>query len=287
MRKYLPVFLVAATLTIVLSCSKQKKNESIDPMNTVKIIFLHHSTGGNIWLGDRSTLKSVYQRKILKESAVTAWFKDHNEKNASDYQIVEQAFPKKVPYGWKNYPYDYYNIWVKNAGALPYQEEPTLEMLTRDYDVIIWKHCYPVGNILEDTGNPDINSEEKRIENYRLQYEALKRKMLEFPDTRFIVWTGAALVKSWTNEDEARRSRQFFDWVKSEWDDPDDNIYIWDLYELETEGGLFLNEDYAMTPNNPHPNNKFSGKAARLFCQRIVDVVENDGKKTSLTGELK
>jgi len=270
---------------MALSCSRQNQAENTESMNTTKIIFLHHSTGGNIWQGNRSTLKSLYQRRILKESAVTAWFKKYNQVNSTQYQITEQAFPKKTPYGWKNYPYDYYNIWVKNAGNEPYQGESTLELLTKDYDVVIWKHCYPVGNIKADTGSPDVNSEEKRLENYKLQYEALKTKMHEFPDTRFIVWTGAALVKSWTNEDEAKRTRQFFDWVKSEWDEPNDNIYLWDLYELETEGGLFLKEEFAMTPNNPHPNNKFSGKAATLFSQRVVDVVENNGAKTSLTGE--
>ena len=33
------------------------------------------------------------------------------------------SFPKPNPYGWNNYPYDYYNIWVKNAGEELYMEE--------------------------------------------------------------------------------------------------------------------------------------------------------------------
>ena len=37
------------------------------------------------------------------------------------------AFPKASPYGWHNYPYDYYDIWVKHAGNEPYMEEPSME----------------------------------------------------------------------------------------------------------------------------------------------------------------
>jgi hypothetical protein len=270
-----------------MSCGKQSDNENQPPMKQSNILFLHHSTGANIWYGEQSGYIAIIKRKISNKSAVTSWFKSYNKENNTDHKITEQAFPKKTPYGWKNYPFDYYNIWVKNAGNVPYQEEPTLEMLTKDYDVIMWKHCYPVGNIKADTGNPDINSEEKTLANYMLQYDALKTKMREFPDTKFIVWTGAALVKSWTDEEQAKRTRQFFDWVRSEWDEPGDNIYLWDLYELETEGGLYLNEAYAMSPNNPHPNSEFSGKASKLLCQRVVDIIENDGSKTALTGAPK
>ena len=60
-----------------------------------------------------------------------------------------------------NDPYDYYNIWVKNAGNEPYKGEPTLEILTSKYDVIIFKHCFPSSNVEPDTGAPDINSKNK------------------------------------------------------------------------------------------------------------------------------
>jgi hypothetical protein len=164
-------------------------------------------------------------------------------------------------------------------------EEPTLELLTKDYQVIIWKHCFPVSNIKADDGLPDIESDVKMLQNYKLQYEALKQKMHEFPDTRFIVWTGAAQVESKTDQERAQRAREFFTWVKESWDEKDDNIYLWDFHQLETEGGLYLLNRYAQSPSNSHPGRRFSGKAAELFCQRIVDVIENNGTKSDLTGK--
>ena len=98
-----------------MGCVKSKKGDGM------KIIFLHHSTGELIWKG-----------------GVKEWFKKYNKENSTNYKIEEQAFPKTSPYGWNNYPYDYWNIWVENAGGKPFMSEPTLEILTKKYDIIIW-----------------------------------------------------------------------------------------------------------------------------------------------------
>jgi len=259
--KYLFFLLI---MCIVTGCeSTQKKMD--------KIIFLHHSTGKQIWLGNTNKIAG----KLLRKSDVKTYFKKYNKKNKTNYLIEERIFPKETPYGWKNYPFDYFNIWVKNAGTVPYLEEPTLEILTRDYDMIIFKHCYPVSNIKEDTGAPDINSEEKRIENYKLQYDALKSKMHEFPDNKFIIWTPAVHVSGLITEDEAKRTREFHNWIMNEWDQKGDNIFVWDFYSLETEGGLYFLDEYSSGPGNSHPNRTFSSKAALSFCEFIVKVINS------------
>lgn len=241
--------------------------QSALPANS-KVIFLHHSTGGVIWNG------GVAQ-------AISA----HNSRAGKSYQITDQEFPKDSPYGWENYPYDYWNIWVEHAGSGPYMEEPTLEMLTQQYQVIVWKHCFPVSYVNEDTGNADVSSSEKTAENYKLQYAALKAKMKQFPNTRFIVWTGAALVANETNAAEAGRARTFFEWVKSSWDEPGDNIYIWDFRQLETGGGLYILPQNAEDDWDSHPNATFAAQVAPFFAKRVVDVIEGRGDGGSLTGQ--
>jgi hypothetical protein len=230
-----------------------------------KIMFLHHSTGSGIWTGN--TNRYVY--KLTKKGDVQKFFDNYNN------QISELSFPKSAPYGWNNYPFDYYNIWVKNGGEKEYMEEPTLEILTKKFDVIIFKHCFPVCRLMEDTGSPNIDSDEKRIENYKLQYNALKRKMHDFPDNKFIVWTPAACTRTKMTEDEAGRTQRFYRWMIDEWNEKGDNIFIWDFYKYETEGGLYLKEEYASGPDNSHPNRKFSGAIAPLFGKFIVDVIES------------
>jgi len=262
-RKFLCVLLIL----MGLGCMLIGYADSNGGSDEIDIIFLHHSTGENIWNG-----------------GVSKWFVQYNSKHDTHFQIVEQNFPEDSPYGWNNYPYDYWNIWVNHAGSRPYLNEPTLELLTSQYHFIIFKHCFPVSEIEADTRNPDIFSEDKRVENYILQYQALKSKMHKFPDTIFLVWTGAALTQQSTDEASAKRARNFFEWVKNKWDDKGDNIYIWDFYELETEGGLYMKDKYAEDPYDSHPNSTFSQMVAPLFGQRIVDVIEGRGDNTSLTG---
>jgi hypothetical protein len=261
-----------------------KKGADPNAENAVNIIFLHHSTGMNIWKGnadESSKLNSLF----WETNAVPMWFNEYNEAHNTNYIIEQRNFPKGKPYSWDNYPYDYYTIWVKNAGTEPYMEEPTLEILSKDYEVVVFKHCFPVSNILEGDSIGNVEDSKKTLSNYKAQYAALKSKIKQFPKTKFLLWTGAAQVESQNSIENAERAREFFHWVKNEWDTEGDNIFIWDFYELETEGGLFLKSEYAAGPDDSHPNANFSNQAAQLFCNRLVDVIENNGSQTSLTGE--
>ena len=283
-------FVIFALLIGSVSLNSCKQKEKISDMN---ILYIHHSTGGVIWQGEKPSIITRAARKVSTgladalggKARLPLLFDRYNKENNKNYLIREIAFPKASPYGWHNYPYDYYDIWVKHAGNEPYMEEPTLEILTKQFQVISFKHCYPVSNIQPDKDSADINSDYKSIPNYKLQYLALRDKLHEFPDTKFILWTGAAQVESAVSEDEALRASEFFTWVKDEWDQPGDNIHIWDLYNLETEGGLYFKEEYATSSNDSHPNTEFAGKAVQLIFNRIIDVIENDGTRTDVTGE--
>ncbi len=239
--------------------------------NNATVAFLHHSTGDRIWQG-----------------GVPAWFTSYNNNNGTQYVITEIDYPDHT-YGWENYPYDYWNIWVNHAGQSPYQGQDNLVDLTAQYDVIIFKHCYPASLVKPDTGSPDITSSQKRIENYELQYNAVKQMLLSYPNNRFLIWTGAAMTEAemlqWHDASYAQRARQFFEWVKNTWDQPGDNIFVFDFFELETEGGIYLLPAYADGPLDSHPNATFSQTVAPWFSQRVVDVIEGRGDTGSLTGQ--
>jgi hypothetical protein len=281
-------FTIIIVFLIISLISCRQKERTVD----MNIVFLHHSTGLAIWNGQPT---SGYSRFIRRKSNRIAnligakgqlpdLVEKYNKTHRKQYLIKEMAFPN-APYAWVNYPFDYYNIWVKNSGEELFMEQPTLEMLTKEYQVIIFKHCFPVSNIQADADTADINSDIKTISNYKLQYLALRDKLHEFPGTKFILFTGAAQVKSSVTEDEAKRAQEFFIWVADKWDLPNDNIYIWDLYGLQTEGDLYFKEKYAVSAFNSHPNEEFAGKAATLLFNRIIDVIEKDGLGTTLKGD--
>lgn len=267
----------------------------VEVEDEIRIVFLHHSIGQNIWNGNRQTTFSKMIEKIsprlsykfYKKAALPKLFEKYNKDFNADYSINELTFPKRAKYGWHNYPYDYYNIWVKNGGNNNFMEEPTLQMLTKEFHVIIFKHCFPVCNIQHNRDYADINSDYKSLANYKLQYLALREKLSEFPDTKFILFTGAAQVKSQISEDEAKRAKEFFEWVVKEWDLPNNNIYIWDFYNLQTEGGIYFNDINAYSATNSHPNDFFSGYTSELLFNRIIDVIKTNGFETTLTGERK
>lgn len=292
---------ILTTLAVVLvtfilsnSCSVTETNDDELMKEKVSVIFLHHSTGRVIWKGKTNKVISVFQKiskKLFKTKSSTnlvpKLVEDYNKTNGTNYGVIEQYFPKKEPYGWNNYPFDYYNIWVKNAGEQPYLDEPTLEMLTREYDIVMFKHCFPVSSIKENQTEADINSDYKSLDNYKLQYDTLKKKLHQFPDNKFILWTGAALVKNNNTEESAQRAREFFNWVKEEWDQEGDNIYLWDFYELQTEGGLYFLDDYAVSNEDSHPSPDFAEAVAPLLVNRLIDIIENEGVQTDLKGNMK
>ncbi len=260
--------LVAAVLTACdgQGATQSQESDAEAAHDGIQIVFLHHSTGSAIWDG-----------------GMPGWFDAYNAQHGTSYRISKRAYPGEG-HPWNNYPYDYWNIWVRHAGDKPYKKQDTLGILTRDYDVIIWKHCFPASAVQPDTGSPKISSDIKSLENYKLQYTALKDKMRQFPETQFVVWTGAALVATATDEPQATRAREFFRWVVGSWDEPGDNIYVWDFWQLETEGGLYLLDEYAAGVEDSHPNSAFAARVAPYLGQRIVDVIEGRGDTGSLTG---
>ncbi len=281
---------IALSLVVLFGFCREKEQPS-----DMNIVFLHHSTGSVIWKGAQSSLPVRAANKFSprlaelfgKKARLPLLFEQYNKDHNQQYRIKEVAFPKASPYGWRNFPYDYYNLWVKNAGDSPFMEEPTLEILTKQFQVIVFKHCFPVSNIEADTNSPDVNSDHKSLANYKLQYLALREKLHQFSGTRFIVLTGAAQVKSCISEEEAKRAKEFFEWVTEEWDLPQDNIFLWDLYRIQTEGELYFKDSYARSVTDSHPNGDFAARVVQLLFNRIVDVIERNGARTTLTGEWK
>lgn len=72
-----------------------------------------------------------------------------------------------------------------------------------------------------------------------------------------------------------------FDWVKNDWDTANDNIFLWDFFALETDGSLYLKNEIASSSQDSHPGKTFAKKIGILFCQRIIDVIEQEDIRLS------
>jgi hypothetical protein len=233
-----------------------------------KVIFLHHSTGGVIW-----------------EAGVERWFERYNTAHGTSYEVRELFYPGYED-PWANYPHEYVQHWVLTSGDKMYRDQPTLEMLARDHGVVVFKHCFPASMMYEHGASVTLSSEEKALDVFKLQYDALKKKMRELSGTKFIVWTAPAMQESTTNLEQAQIAKRFAEWVLTSWDEPGDNIFVWDFRKLETNGTyLFLPQANARAKGDDHPADAFAEKTAPLFAQRIVDVIEGRGDTGKKTGE--
>jgi hypothetical protein len=235
-------------------------------------IFLHHSTGSGVY----------------SEGNVAGWIDTYNTDHGTGYSIAERSYPNS-PYPWDNYPYDYWNLWLNNACDNENPDMACLDNLCANYQVIIFKHCFPGAGIEADDGNPSISSSKMTLANYKLQYRALRELMDSYTDNRFIVWTLTPLHRLATDAESAARARQFVDWVKNDWLTEDGkahpNIAIFDFFGYIAESNPnpdngavnCLKYDYESSHSNSdsHPNTLANQTVGPLFAQFVVNTIEN------------
>ncbi len=279
MKKYI----LAIGLTIIASVFANK-------LYSQKAIFLHHSTGSNVY----------YQGNVA------GYIDNYNSIHSTSIELKEWSYPN-TPWPWDNYPYDYWKLWIGGSCNSTDPNIACLDTLTRSYDLIIFKHCFPGAGILEDLGTPDVNSDRKSLENYKAQYRALRTLMDSYPSNKFMVWTLVPLHRLATDADQAARAYQFVNWVKNTWLTEDGkehpNIIIFDFYSLVAElspspayGQQYcLKYDYegSHTESDSHPNTAANEYVGPIFAQAVIDALLNpvivhvDSIKIVTSGDVK
>ncbi len=236
-------------------------------INAQRIGFLTHSVGS-----------ALYQ-----EGKIAEWFTDYNSANGTDFTIQRRSYPAE-PYPWENNPYDYWNVWVNGACS-----EECFSTILEKYDIVIMKHCYTAARIEADINDPDVTSDRKSVENYKLQYRAIRDLLDDQPETKFIVFTLAPRHRLRTNATEAGRAKAFADWVKNEWLQEDgkehNNIFIFDFWghiaesDATPEKGAVncIRYEYEKdhSSDNSHPNLLANETVAPVFARFIVNVANN------------
>jgi len=265
-----------STIFIILLCL-----DSICGFSQKNIaIFLHHSTGDGVY----------------SEGNVSNWVKNYNSAHGTNFQIIPRTYPD-TPYPWANYPYDYWKLWVNNNCDNSNLNIECLSSIASKCELVIYKHCFPGASINADIGKPDVTSSRQSLENYKLQYRALRTLMDGMPDKKFMVWTLVPLHRLATNADEAKRAHEFVDWVKNEWLTEDGqnhpNIFIFDFYSLTAEldqnpvnGQQFCLKyeyEYSHSSYDSHPNTLANQTIGPIFAQAVVNVLAKNYSVTNIT----
>jgi hypothetical protein len=91
------------------------------------------------------------------------------------------------------------------------------------YDVIVFKSCYPVSNIQSDD----------QLAEYKSYYLSIRQRMDEYPDKIFIVVTPPPEIPAETDAQAAARARDFADWLASgEYRNGHANVFTFDFSTL-------------------------------------------------------
>ena len=263
-------------IALIFSCSSatQPENPEKDttPTPTKKFrsgIFIHHSTGGNIWSQDGAN------RSIPKEIDLY---------NASNNYKGDEAISMKEEW-WKPIDNEWYTIDEFIKGNKKFTD---INKYVKENSVIVIKTCFPASDIQSmgshsDTSNPTYKS----VYNYKWHWRNIIKNMEKYPDNFFAIWTNAPLEKNSTNLESAKRSQLFCKWAKdtlaqgkdAEYGKFPSNVYVFDFFEKLTDNNGLMKDQYRASVGDSHPNAKATELVAPQFVKEIFDAAIQYEKK--------
>ncbi len=235
-----------------------------------KVLFIHHSTGGNI-------IKQGKLRDLLKVKNPDIEFWDHSynlfpilpnivakftnytgltdnagRMTTTDYDIVLS----------NNSPKEYAEIFSRDSS------DPTLSKIL-EYDVVIFKNCFPTSNIKDDG----------QLSQNKAYYKQIRDSLKNYPTKKFVLFTSPPLRREVTSFEIASRARVLADWLKSpEFLEDSSNLYVFDLFglliEQEGDNKNTLRRDFtSFIWLDSHPNKKANKLVAEILSDYLVKLI--------------
>jgi len=222
-------------------------------------IFLHHSTGENIW-GPNGSNTSVPQEMVRYNN-------QHGYSGNNAVTMNESWFPENNDNEW----WIWHQIFETNT---PENISPFLQ----NNRIVMVKSCFP-SSAIEGVGGPGdtLTPDYKSIYNYKWHWRHIIRVMRNNPMNFFVIWTNAPLTQEETNQNAAMWSKRFCKWAKDTLAaglDPvfglfPRNVYVFDFFSKLTNASGYMLPQYAQDPHDPHPN----AAATQLIAPQLVNEV--------------
>jgi len=227
------------------------------PSETVKLIFIHHSTGYN-WLDNSNgtLLQALNDNNYYVSDASGGG--PYNIGSRTDTGDWYEWFAGPNSGEITDWLYNRSNTRGDNSIPNPDQE--------RENEVIMFKSCYPSSNIW---GNPDDppnddpdpprgfapNSLDHNVANIKRIYIDILEYFETRQDKLFIAITAPPLRAASTDAARAANARTVNNWLVYEWlaDYPYHNVTVFDFYNvLTTNGGDADTNDLGWSTGNHH-----------------------------------
>ncbi len=241
-------FLFLALLPFVLLIPASAEE---DP--TIRVLFMHHSTGGGlIWQGGL--------REGLADYSLELWDHGYNDEGLTDGSGVNLGINWEVPDDNTD-PIGWYTIFNQDVTDPP---ENTLSHML-EFPVILFKSCFPSSNIESDA----------QFEEYRDYYLSIRDVIDQYPDHLFIPFTTPPLVPNATSPEAAARAREWAAYLTSdEYSEGRTNLVVFDFFSALADDDGYLRAEYRVDEWDSHPNEVANQEAAALLVEFIASAVE-------------
>ena len=224
-----------------------------------KAIFLHHSTGGNIYYKGSNTT-------VLKELA--------NYNMAKSFTGNQKITMAEEWFGVGNNEWNTMRNFVEGTNGYK------ISNYFSQYNVIIIKSCFPSSEVISegssaDTKNPIIKS----IYNYKWHWRSMVKYMQKHPEIFFVIWTNAPLEAASTKSEWAANAKNFCNWatnilakgLDSEYGAFPPNVFVFDFFGKLTDSNGNMKDIYKTKSGDSHPNAAAADLIAPQFVKEIFD----------------
>jgi hypothetical protein len=223
-----------------------------------QLLFLHHSVG-KAWLEEGGLREALMAKNIGVHDAT------YGDEVGEMTDIVHWV-PK-----FKN---DMQRVLTFDRSPNTYYKDG------RQNDIIMFKSCYPNSDIAAEGQEPENASDNaKTTWNYRAVFAELQGIMAKYPNKVFIYVTAPPLVPNQTKPENAKRAREFNNWVKSQYvtdytqKTGQLNLMVFDFFDVLADKDNYLKAEYRRSDQDSHPN-PAGGQAATVA---FIDFLKSKG----------
>ncbi len=216
-------------------------DNSNPPAAPVKLIFIHHSTGGN-WLADPNPDqpygglgRALMQNNYFVSATNYGWGPD-SIGDRTDIPNWPEWFIGPNSTTYLNALYHENSQNIGDFGVWPrLSTDPGGENT-----VIMFKSCFPNSDLEGNPNDPPLaepNDWEYSVANAKAVYINILQYFATRQDKLFVVITAPPLLKSDTTAARAANARAFNNWLVNDWlqDYPYANVAVFDYYNVLTD----------------------------------------------------
>lgn len=253
--KTLSFFLMAATIALV-SCEQEPENppsggEGGGEPGNKKLVFIHHSTGGNLLADNYGELgKKLNNAGFYVSDICYGWSAPENAGQGDNTDIGQwyswfadetvQANNIKKRDNIMNAVYTNYS-WSGQYGSYTRGADPGGEN-----EIVMIKSCFPNSHVnVANSSTPAqfynqvFSSPNHNVSNIKALYNAILPYMKSHSDKMFVIIANPSLLPTSTNNDEAARAREVTNWLTLSWLKDNNwenkNVYVWNYFNVLTD----------------------------------------------------